>query len=119
LEIILLNDTVVVALLGIVGSVIAFFLGKPKQHAEVTGSIVSAAETSVEMLLKVMDELKLSMNEIKEANDLLKLEIDNLIEENINLQKEIADVKEQNIKLLAENVKLRKEIHKINTNLSK
>ena len=114
-----MDATIAVAILGILGSVITYLFTKPQQKADVTGVISEAANTSVETLLRVMEELRAGMDEIKSTNELLKCEIDKLVEENVLLQSEIQELKVQNDKLLAENVKLRKEIHKLSTELSK
>ena len=114
-----MDTTIAVALLGILGSFITYLLAKPQQKADVTGVISEAANTSVETLLRVMDELRSGMDEIRSTNELLKCEIDKLVEENLLLQGEIHELKVQNDKLLAENIKLRKEIHKLTSNLSK
>lgn len=113
------ESTVVVAILGILGSFITYLLARPQQKADVTGVISEAANTSVETLLRVMDELKSGMDEVRSTNELLKCEIDKLVEENVLLQGQIHELKIQNEKLLAENVKLRKEMHKLTTELSK
>lgn len=114
-----MESTIVVAILGILGSFFTYLFTKPQQKADVTGVISAAAETSVETLLKVMEELRSGMDEIRSTNELLKCEIDKLVEENVLLQGEIHELKLQNEKLLAENVKLRKEIHKLTSELSK
>lgn len=113
------TDATITGLIGLIGIILTWILSRPKQKAEVTGVISEAASTSVETLLRVMDELKLAMDDIKDTNELLKCEVDKLVEENIHLQGQIHELHVQNEKLLAENVKLRKEIHKINSNLSK
>jgi FtsZ-binding cell division protein ZapB len=113
------TDATITGLIGLIGIFLTWVLAKPKQKAEVTGVISEAASTSVDTLLRVMDELKLAMDDIKDTNELLKCEIDKLVEENIHLQGQINELHIQNEKLLAENVKLRKEIHKITSNLSK
>jgi len=113
------NDATITGLIGLIGIFLTWLLSKPKQKAEVTGVISEAASTSVDTLLRVMDELKIGMDDIKDTNELLKCEIDKLVEENINLQGQIHELQIQNEKLLSENVKLRKEIHKITSNLSK
>ena len=114
-----MESTIVVALIGILGSIFTYLFTKPQQKADVTGVISAAANTSVETLLKVMEELRSGMDEIRSTNELLKCEIDKLVEENVLLQGEIHELKIQNDKLLAENVKLRKEIHKLTSELSK
>ena len=113
------TDATITGLLGLIGIFLTWVLSKPKQKAEVTGVISEAASTSVDTLLRVMEELKLAMDDIKDTNELLKSEVDKLVEENIHLQGQINELHIQNEKLLAENVKLRKEIHKITSNLSK
>ena len=113
------NDATITGLIGLIGIFLTWLLSKPKQKAEVTGVISEAASTSVDTLLRVMDELKTGMDDIKDTNELLKCEIDKLVEENIHLQGQIHELQVQNEKLLSENVKLRKEIHKITSNLSK
>ena len=113
------NDATITGLIGLIGIFLTWLLSKPKQKAEVTGVISEAASTSVDTLLRVMDELKIGMDDIKDTNELLKCEIDKLVEENIHLQGQIHELQIQNEKLLSENVKLRKEIHKITSNLSK
>lgn len=113
------TDATITGLIGLIGIILTWILSRPKQKAEVTGVISEAASTSVETLLRVMDELKTAMDDIKDTNELLKCEVDKLVEENIHLQGQIHELHVQNEKLLAENVKLRKEIHKINSNLSK
>lgn len=113
------TDATITGLIGLIGIILTWILSRPKQKAEVTGVISEAASTSVETLLRVMDELKTAMDDIKDTNELLKCEVDKLVEENIHLQGQIHELHIQNEKLLAENVKLRKEIHKINSNLSK
>jgi FtsZ-binding cell division protein ZapB len=114
-----MESTIVVALIGILGSIFTYLFTKPQQKADVSGAISAAANTSVETLLKVMEELRSGMDEIRSTNELLKCEIDKLVEENVLLQGEIHELKMQNEKLLAENVKLRKEIHKLTSELSK
>jgi FtsZ-binding cell division protein ZapB len=113
------TDATITGLIGLIGIFLTWIFSKPKQKAEVTGVISEAASTSVDTLLRVMDELKIAMDDIKDTNELLKCEIDKLVEENIHLQGQIHELQVQNEKLLAENVKLRKEIHKITSNLSK
>lgn len=113
------TDATITGLIGLIGVFLTWILARPKQKAEVTGVISEAASTSVETLLRVMDELKIGMEDIKDTNELLKCEVDKLVEENIHLQGQIHELQVQNEKLLAENVKLRKEIHKITSNLSK
>lgn len=113
------TDATITGLLGLIGIFLTWILARPKQKAEVTGVISEAASTSVDTLLRVMGELKSAMDDIKDTNELLKSEVDKLVEENIHLQGQINELQIQNEKLLDENVKLRKEIHKITTNLSK
>ena len=113
------TETVIVGLIGLFSTVLTFIFTRPKQHAEITGTISEASSVAIDSLLKVMEELRSGMEEIKQTNGLLKLEIDKLVEENIQLQSEIHDLKLQNEKLLAENVKLRKEIHKLSKDLSR
>ena len=113
------TDATITGLIGLIGVFLTWILARPKQRAEVTGVISEAASTSVETLLRVMGELKIAMDDIKDTNELLKCEVDKLVEENIHLQGQINELQVQNEKLLAENVKLRKEIHKITSNLSK
>lgn len=113
------NDATITGLIGLIGIFLTWVLAKPKRKAEVTEVISEAASTSVDTLLRVMGELKIAMDDIKDTNELLKCEIDKLVDENVRLQVQISELQVQNEKLLAENVKLRKEIHKISSNLSK
>jgi cell division protein FtsB len=113
------NETILVGLIGLFSTILTFIFTRPKQHAEITGVISEASSVAIDSLLKVTEELRIGMDEIRHANDLLKLEISKLVDENVKLQAEIEALKVQNDKLLSENVKLRKEIHKINTNFSK
>lgn len=107
------TDAVIVGVLGLFSTVLTFIFSRGKEKADVTGTIADAAEVSVGTLLKVMEELKASMDDIKSTNDLLKCEIDKLIDENVLLMSEINELKIQNQELLAENIKLRKEIHSL------
>ena len=113
------TDAVIVGVLGLFSTILTFILSKGKEKADVTNTIADAAEVSVGTLLRVMGELKVSMDDIKSTNDLLKCEIDKLIDENVLLQNEIHELKAQNQELLAENIKLRKEIHKLSARLPK
>ena len=91
------TDAVIVGLLGLFSTAFTFILSKPKQNAEITGTISEASSVAIESLLKVMEELRSGMEDIKEANALLKCEIDKLVEENILLQGEINNLKVQNV----------------------
>ena len=59
------TDATITGLLGLIGIFLTWVLAKPKQKAEVTGVISEAASTSVDTLLRVMDELKTGMDDIK------------------------------------------------------
>lgn len=113
------TETILVGLIGFFSTIFTWILSKPKQKADISGVISEAANVSIDTLLKVMEELRTAMEDIKGTNELLKSEIDKLIEENLHLQTQVEALKQSNVDLLAENVKLRKEIHKINSNLSK
>ena len=113
------TETLIVGLIGIFTTFLTWILARPKQKADISGVISEAANVSIDTLLKVMEELRFAMEDIKGTNELLKSEIDKLIEENLHLQEQVQELKATNVQLVAENVKLRKEIHKINNNLTK
>ena len=113
------TETVIVGILGLFSTIFTFLFTRPKQNAEITETISGASSIAIDSLIKVMEELRCGMEDIKKANDLLKKEVDKLVEENVLLQNQIHELKIQNDKLLSENIKLRKEMHKINSNFSK
>lgn len=113
------NDSFIIYLLApAIASFITWLFARKKQRADVSVSISEAAQTSVESLILVMDELRMKIEESTKEISELKLRTEDLIVENELLKIELQEVKDQNNKLLEENAKLRIEIHKLNNKLN-
>jgi FtsZ-binding cell division protein ZapB len=111
------SNSLVSLLLAPIAAVATWALTRKKQAADINVSISEAAQTSVESLILVMDELKYKIEESTEEISLLKVKTEELILENELLRMELEEVKSQNRQLLEENSKLRIEIHALSDKL--
>lgn len=112
------NDDFIIYLLApALASLLTWAFARKKQKADVSVSISEAAQTSVESLILVMDELKDKIEESTEEIELLKIRTEELILENELLRMDLEELKTQNRKLLEENSKLRIDIHRLTDQL--
>lgn len=99
--------------IAIIGALMGFHLGRPKQKAEVSEKIAAAAETTTDTALRLVKELEARMTEqetrheremaeIRQENNELKEQLRNLEKlpaQVAQLQRENAELKQQNAEL--------------------
>jgi regulator of replication initiation timing len=111
------SNNLVSLLLAPLAAFVTWILTRKKQSADISVSISEAAQTSVESLILVMDELKSKIEDSTSEIALLKVRTEELILENELLRMELEELKQQNTQLLEDNSKLRIDIHRLTNQL--
>ena len=75
-----------------ISSIITFFLTKRKYNVEVEGSAIENADKSLDFYVKLVEDMKRQLNDIKTQN---QTEFEELKQQNIELKQQVANLSDE------------------------
>lgn len=107
-------STIIVAIIGVITTVISWVLARKKYYSEVDHNIIENMESSLEFYKHLSDDNKNRLEEVLERNAALEKEVDDLRKQVNQLQLELLTWMRNKVdRVEVENKKLKKESKKI------